>query len=356
MKLTVERESLKSAMGLLAPVAKRGASLPVLSCVLLRAGRGGLVLTASNLEQTLRVRVAADVDAGGEVCVSAALLAKLAGEMDGDTVALAWDAGAGKLTVECGGFTGALLTVNADDFVPIPAVKGVEIPAAAEMFDIHPFASTDETRFVLCGVHLGATADGPLSAVATDGKRLAVARFDAPGAAVDITIPTEACRLFARLCGGGTGATLVTDGKFARLTAPGGVEATTNLIQGNYPNWRQVVPTQFSGGASFETPHLFREALHRVALLTDEKSIAVKLAFDNGAVEMRAAAADVGEAAETVPAMLTGKPCAVALNPEMLLPALARAGSYEIRYSDGMSPVVVEGGAFCAVVMPMRIA
>jgi DNA polymerase-3 subunit beta len=339
-------------MALLAPVAK-GGTLPVLSAVLIEAApKGGVILTASNLDQTLRVKCAADVAEAGDLCVSAALLNKLAGEMDGDTVALT--VGADKaLALACGSFAGRVLGMAADEFPPIPRVKGTSFAVTADPFTLAAFASEDETRHILNGVHLEAAESRPLVAVATDGKRLAAMQFDAPGAAVNVTVPTDACKLFAKLAAGG--ATLTTDGKMAVLTA-GGLQATTKLIEGTFPNWRQVVPTGHKGAVVFETPHLFAEAVRRVALLTDEKSAAVRLGIAAGKVTVSAAAADVGSAQETVAAQVDGPAVTVACNPAYLLAAIGRPAQYALRYEDVLSPVVVEGGAFMSVIMPMRVA
>jgi DNA polymerase-3 subunit beta len=178
-------------------------------------------------------------------------------------------------------------------------------------------------------------------------------QFDAPGAPVNVTVPSVACKLFAKLAAGG--ATMTTDGKMAVLTA-GGLQATTKLIEGTFPNWRQVVPTGHKGAVVFETPHLFAEAVRRVALLTDEKSAAVRLGIAAGKVTVSAAAADVGSAQETVAAQVDGPAVAVACNPAYLLAAIGRPAQYALRYQDELAPLVVEGGAFTAVIMPMRVA
>jgi len=350
MKATMERDTLKNAMALLAPVAK-GGTLPVLSAVLMEAGKGGITLTASNMEQTLRVTCPAVVDEPGDLCVSAALLNKLAGEMDGDTVALTVKDKA--LSLACGDFSGRVLGMAADDFPPVPRVKGTAIAVTAEPFTLEPFASNDETRYNLTGVHFEASAKRPLTAVATDGRRLAAMQFDAPGVALDIIIPSPACKLFAKLAA--AGATLTTDGKQAMLTAAG-VSATTKLIEGTYPNWRQVVPTGHKGAVVFETPHLFAEAVRRVALLTDEKSSSVKLDIRAGKVHLSAAAADLGSASEAVAADVQGPAVTVGVNPAYLLAAISRPSQYILRFQDDVSPLVIEGGAFTAVVMPMRLA
>ena len=351
MKMTVNRSDLETLTATLAPLARHG-TLPALNCLLIEAGKKGARMAASNLDQYVRMDAAAEVADPGEVCVSAGLLAKLAKEMDGEAVTMETDGAVLRLT--CGGFDGKLLTIAAEDFVAVPKCKGDAFPIPADAFKLVPFASTDETRHVLNWVHLEAELAETLTAVATDGRRLAAMQFDSTPVAVGCTVPSTACGLFAKLAAAGN-ATLAADNSTAVLTAPG-VMASTKLIEGTYPNWRQVVPTWLSGEVFFEEPHLFIEAVRRVALLCNEKSAAVKLTLGKDSIKVSVATADVGEACETVKARINGGQEVIAVSPDYLLSAVSRPAQFVIRYADATSPLVIEGGAFTAVVMPMRVA
>lgn len=349
MKVTVDRASLSATLNTLAPLA-RGGTLPVLSCYHIAAKAGKLQVSATDLSTHVTAVLPAEAEPG-EICVSAARLRAIIDRLECADVALVADGGA--LTINGGGFAGKLLGIAGDDFpAPARAEKGVSIPVTADLFKLAPFASTDETRYVLCGVHLEAAAGGPLRTVATDGRRLAVLTGDNVPAEVSATLPTAACNLFTKLAA--AGGTLTVGPNFARLDVPG-FAASTKLVEGGYPNWRLVIPTEMKTRVTAD-PHALTEALRRVALVCSEKSSAVKAAIGKGAITLSAASADVGEAQEQVAAEIDGPGLTVACNPEYLLAALTKAGVFELRLTDEMSPIVVEGGAFLAVVMPMRVS
>jgi len=137
-----------------------------------------------------------------------------------------------------------------------------------------------------------------------------------------------------------------------------GVFLATKIIEGNYPNYRQVIPQESKERITLERVS-FHSAVHRVSLLASDKSNSVKLIFSKNNIEIMANTPEVGEAKESVPVVYKGKEFAIAFNPEFLLAPLRNLAEDEVflDLSDEMSPGVIKiPGPFLYVLMPMRVS
>jgi DNA polymerase-3 subunit beta len=218
--------------------------------------------------------------------------------------------------------------------------------------------SSDETRYVLNGIYTS-FRDGKMTLVATDGRRLAMAESDLEFPAsheTDVIIPTKAVQELQRLLG--------TEGELSlRLSdnqvsiSVGDTLLVSKLIEGNYPNYRQVIPSDAN-----ERVELPREALldtvRRVSLLASDKSSSVKLVFGDNKVEISANSPDVGEAREEMLVKYEAKQIQVAFNPEFMMAPLRNLETETVYLDliDEMSPGVIRiDGSFLYVLMPMRV-
>jgi DNA polymerase-3 subunit beta len=217
--------------------------------------------------------------------------------------------------------------------------------------------STDETRYVLNGI-LFSFKNDKLTMVATDGRRLAMAEQEVEfpqSNEVDFIVPTKAVNELSRLLGDKGEVIIRVTGSQVGFELEGGFLAS-KLIEGNYPNYRQVIP-----GEAKEKITLGREtflrAISRVSLLASDKSNSVKLQFTPGNVEIVASSPEIGEARESLAINYKGAEITIAFNPEFLMAPLRNlvADDIVLHLIDEISPGVIRtGGNFLYVLMPMR--
>jgi DNA polymerase-3 subunit beta len=218
--------------------------------------------------------------------------------------------------------------------------------------------STDETRYVLNGIFTS-FRDGKMTLVATDGRRLAMVDSDLEFPAsheTDVIIPSKAVQELQRLLGDSGELILkLNDNQISFVI--GDTLLCSKLIDGNYPNYRQVIP-----GDSNERVVISREALletvRRVSLLSSDKANSVKLVFSENRIEVTANSPDVGEAQESMDVIYQGPPMQIAFNPEFLQAPLRALDSEQVYLDliDEMSPGVLRiEGTFLYVLMPMRV-
>ena len=219
-------------------------------------------------------------------------------------------------------------------------------------------ASTDETRYVLNGV-LCSFKDGKLTMVATDGRRLALVEqeIEFPQEAErDLVVPSKAVtELLHSLADEGPLKIHAVTNQIA--FEYGDALVVSKLIEGPYPNFRQVIPSQCDERITLEREALMT-AVRRVALVTNEKSNSIKLGFGKNRLKISVVTPEVGEAHETLPIKYTGKEIAVAFNPEFILDPLKSLANDEIyiELTDELSPGVMKCDVpFIYVLMPMRV-
>jgi DNA polymerase-3 subunit beta len=199
-----------------------------------------------------------------------------------------------------------------------------------------------------------------LTLVATDGRRLALVDLDLEfpkSQEVDLIVPTKAVIELQRL--------LHEEGDMKVSVGDNQIAFELNesflvskLIEGNYPNYRQVIPSEAKERVTLER-ETFLNAARRVSLLASEKSNSVKLIFTKGNIDIVANTPDVGEAKESLPVMYKGKEFSIAFNPEFLMAPLRNLSEDEIYLDliDEMSPGVIKiSGPFLYVLMPMRLS
>jgi DNA polymerase-3 subunit beta len=199
-----------------------------------------------------------------------------------------------------------------------------------------------------------------LTLVATDGRRLALVDLDLEfpkSQEVDLIVPTKAVIELQRLLRE-EGDMKVTVGDNQIAFELNESFLVSKLIEGNYPNYRQVIPSEAKERVTLER-ETFLNAARRVSLLASEKSNSVKLIFTKGNIDIVANTPDVGEAKESLPVMYKGKDFSIAFNPEFLMAPLRNLSEDEIYLDliDEMSPGVIKiAGPFLYVLMPMRLS
>jgi len=257
----------------------------------------------------------------------------------------------------------------ADEFPPLPKFKDdkkVSLPQEniRGMIRKTSFAvSTDESRYVLNGIFIS-LKEGKMTFVATDGRRLALVDEEvdiSEKSAGEFIVPAKAVNELNRLLQDKGDVELKfgeNQASFALKNETGfSVLLITKLIEGNYPNYRQVIPGEAKERIGVGREELV-QALRRAEIMTSEKANSVKLAFGKNLLTITANSPEVGEARETMAINYKGKELAIAFNPRYLIDPLNALTEDEvfIELIDELSPGVVKiNGPFLYVVMPMRL-
>jgi len=344
-------------------------TLPILSNVLLRAEGDKLEFTATDLDVTVSRTVEAKVKKPGSSTVPVKKLFGIVRELNGNEIDLEVD-DKNITTIRSGSSFYKIHGLSADEFPPLPKFKEnkkVKLPqeTVKGMMRKTSFAiSTDESRYVLNGIFLS-LKDHKMTMVATDGRRLALVDEEVENSEKsqgEFIVPAKAVSELNRLFqdkgdveikfSENQAAFTLTDDKGASVLV------ITKLIEGNYPNYRQVIP-----GEAKERIALVREeflhALKRAEIMTSEKSNSVKMTFTKNRLEITANSPEVGEAKESLAINYKGKDMAIAFNPKYMIDPLNALEQDEvfIELIDELSPGVLKiNGPFLYVVMPMRLS
>ncbi len=372
MKFTIERASLLRSLGHVQSVVERRNTIPILNNVLMRAAKGALTLTATDMELAISESVAAETGADAAITAPAHTFYDIVRKLpDGAQVEVESGDGDSQITVRSGRYTSQLACLPAADF---PALGDDDLPtgftlpadAAKALIDHTRFAiSTEETRYYLNGIYLhAAKRDGTpvLRAVSTDGHRLA--RFDVPlpkGAAdmPGIIVPRKMVSEWRKLIDE-TDADIVVGLSDAKIRISfDDVTLASKLIDGTFPDYDRVIPQGNEHTMAVPCKE-FRDAVDRVSTISTEKSRAVKLAIKKGAVTLSASSLDQGSAEEEVEIAYDGAAMDVGFNSRYLMDIAQQiqGETAEFRLGDAASAAIVgdpDDANALYVLMPMRV-
>jgi DNA polymerase-3 subunit beta len=374
MKLSIEKGELQRGLGRIQAIVEKRNSMPILANVLLEAEKDGesgtLRLAATDLEVGIRGSHPAKVAKPGSVTVSARKLYDIVRELPDEPVQLEGTSNA-YLEIACSRARFSLAGAAADEYPSLPEFSPerlVKIPAPVLSVMIERTmyaASVDETRYNLNGVFFEVDIErGKVRMVATDGHRLAqVDRAIGPeveGLASGVIVPRKGLAELKRLVDEDDAEEVEIgfEGN-SGLARRGGVTLVMRLIEGEFPNYRQVIPTASEHTLTLPSEVLVH-ALRRVVLLSSERSRAVKLELSDSKLTMSSNNPDLGEAHEELDVDFAGPEVAFGFNARYLLDALGALGAKEVRVGlrDGNSPITLQptdDPDALAVVMPMRL-
>jgi len=364
MKLSVSKEKLLEGLQTVQNVVSTRTTLPILSNVLLEAADGQLRLTTTDLDVGMRGAIEAAIEKPGAATLPARRLFTIVRELPSAEILLEVDSKS-VASIRCGPSFFKILGLPQEEFPPLPKFEGAKTFTLRQK-DLKDglrktayAISTDETRYVLNGI-LFSFKDNKLTLVATDGRRLALVDIELEfprSHEVDIILPTKAVTELARLVSEeGDIKMSVSENQVAFEVD--GTLLVSKLIEGNYPNYRQVIPPEAKERITLERES-FLNTVHRVSLLSSEKSNSVKLVFSRNNIDIMANTPEVGEARESLPVSYKGRDFSVAFNPEFLMAPLRNLPNDEVFLDliDEMSPGVIKvQSPFLYVLMPMRIS
>jgi DNA polymerase-3 subunit beta len=353
-------------------VEKRG-TMPILSNILLETGEkpsNSLRVSATDLEIALVAEGTAEVKSAGRVAVNARNLYEIVKEAPEEMIHLSKKGDLG-IEVASGKSRFRVVGMNPAEFPTLPQVSSKdEIPIEADEFEemiakTFYAASTDETRYTLNGLYLVRTPNGDkagLRVVATDGHRLAYAEREIGGKwnlPKGIILPRKGVAEVKNLIGSGEGNLSVAIDERAIVFRRGKISLTVRLIEGDFPNYEQVIPKKSEKIVSVDRS-LLMGAMRRASIMTSDQARGVRLNFGTGLVEVSASHPDLGEASEEIPIDYKGATFQVGFNPRYFLDVLSVLEDEKLvlELKDEISPCVIRSEfdrGFLALVMPMRI-
>ena len=376
MKLTITKSELNRGLSRIQAIVEKRNSMPILANVLLEARLpdgdreiGTLELAATDLEVGIRGLHPAEVETAGGLTISAKKLFEIIRELPDESIHLESTAN-NYLGIQCARARFTLAGTSAEEYPTLPAftperVVPVQATVLSQMIERTMYAaSVDETRYNLNGVYLEVREGGQLRMVATDGHRLGcvdrVIGPEAAGLASGVIIPRKGLAELKRLVDEDDAGEieLAFEGNNG-LARRGDVTLVMRLIEGEFPDYAQVIPKQLDHQLVIATDPLLH-ALRRVSLLSSERSRAVTLSLTDGRLEISSSNPDLGDAREELDIDYAGKPLTVGFNSKYLIDALGVSGAKEVRFGlhDDLSPaqlVPTDDDGTLAVVMPMRI-
>jgi DNA polymerase-3 subunit beta len=364
VKFRCERDVLVEALGTTGrAVANRGGSLPVLSGVRAELTGDRLSMTGSDLDLTISVEVTVSPDSEGVAVIPARLASDIVRALEPGAVVVEVEGDEARITSGRSQFSLRLLPADEFPRLAEPAADAVTLGAAdfaAALRQVVPAASADDSRPILTGVLLAAEEAG-LRLVATDSYRLAVR--DLPGTSVlregqQVLVPSRALAELGRALGSAEEITLRLGERDASFEV-GGTRLTTRLIEGEFPNYRGLIPSSQPNRLTVGREPLL-DAIRRVKLLAREAT-PVRLAMQADGLELIAVTQDVGQAHEELDAKYEGAELTVAFNPEYLLQGVEVTPGDEVSIEtvDALKPAVIrslESSDFLYLLMPVRVS
>ena len=364
MKLTINKEDILQGLQQVQPIVNSRTTLPILANVLLRADDKNLWLTTTDLEVSVQTTCAAKVAKKGSTTLPVRKLLSIIRELNANDVSIELDDKHHAL-LECGASYFKIIGIAEDEFPPLPEFEAgktytLDQGVFKEMLRNSAYAaSNDETRYILNGVLLSFKGD-KLTVVATDGRRLALVEQEVEfpkDAEVDLVVPSKTIdELVKNLGDEGTLKIQASENQISFEFD--NVLVLSKLIDGTYPNFRQVIPASSEHRITLEREQLM-DAVRRVALLTSDKSNSIRLTFDKNLLEISAVTPELGEARENIPIKYDGKQVAIAFNPDFVVAPLRQITSDEVFFemTDELSPGIIKCDIpFLYVLMPMRIS
>jgi DNA polymerase-3 subunit beta len=363
LHVTCSKSELASALGVVARAVSTRGAVQVLGGILLRAEEGKLTLAATDMEISLRSSVGDEIAGDASVVVPGRLLTDLVRLLPEETVTLAHEEGEGVLSVTSGSHSSRLNVYSAEDFPRLPpldvALHRVETGALLETIDkVGRAASRDESRPVLTGILVRFEGE-QLVMAATDSYRLAVKEtpLSASGPDLEAIIPARALQELVRIASGSDDVGLGVHENHVIFSA-GEVWLTSRRIDGQFPNYKQLLPETFE--IEIDTPRApLLEVVRRAGLMA-QRNAPLRLRFAEGELTISAQTQDVGEAVESIPVDFSGEALEIGFNPEFLREGLEAVAGDTVRLKliNRLRPGLVAAPeeSFWYLIMPIRLA
>lgn len=365
MKLRCERDVLVETLGTAGrAVPGRSGTLPVLGGVRLSVEGDALEVTGTDLDLTISVQATVNGGGDGIVVAPGRLVTDIVRALEPGAVTL--EADDEELRIASGRSHFTVRTHPAGDFPRLPVPTGDTVTLPVEGFiealrQVTRAASGEDTRPILTGVLMAAENDG-LRLVATDSYRLAVRDLRGIGVLAEgqhVLVPSRALNELMRLLSGPAGEVALRLGAHDVTFTTGPVSLTTRLIEGEFPNYRQLIPSGYPNRLIVGREPLL-DAVRRVKLLVKDATTPVRIALRPTGIELTVITGD-GKATEEVDAKYEGAEMTVAFNPSYLSEGVEAIAGDEVALDtlDALKPATlrpIDGDDYLYLLMPVRVS
>jgi DNA polymerase-3 subunit beta len=363
LRITCTKDELVQGLALVGRAVSSRTAIQILSGVLLEASGDELRLAATDMELSLRSNVAAQVEGDGAVVLPGRTVIDIVRLLPADEVTIEHRASESVVHIASGSASYTLHTYNAEDFprLPDPAESqtfAVDREALLETIGrVARAASRDEARPVLTGVLVQFAGDRLVMA-ATDSYRLAVKETSLASEAPELEaiVPSRALQELSRIAGDTDEIAVGVQENQVLFSTPG-VWLTTRRIDGQFPNYRQLLPETFEYELLIPREELL-DVVRRAAVMI-QRATPLQLRFAEGELTVTARTHEVGESRESLPAPFSGEPLEIGFNAEFLREGLESVEGDDVRLKliSPLRPAVLtdEGGDFTYLVMPIRL-
>ncbi|MBR4597335.1 MAG: DNA polymerase III subunit beta [Opitutales bacterium] len=376
MKFKINKEHFSIGLKQVSNVVSSKPQMPILNNVLIKAEKGRVLLTTTNLDLGIRCSITAEVEEEGDITLPVKRLEKIVASTPEKEITIeSSDGQTAKIRsgrYEAPRFNG----LKSEEFPPLPSFvdqhsfEFSSLELSSMLRSVSYAQSNDENRYILNSVFFNFDA-GKLTLVATDGRRLALISRDVPmsdGDEGSIILPAKTVAELEKL---------LTQGKSVKISfnerqvafdialaddseskgLAGSIYLVSKIVEGSYPNYKQVIPKETDRRIKIER-ELMSETVQRVSIITNEKQNSVKLRISENALEISAQSVEFGESREVIDVEYSGPEVTIGFNPEFLLSPLRNLTKDEIffEFKDEMSPGVFKTlDNFICVVMPLRV-
>src|SRR5213082_1114518 len=363
LRITASKDELVSALGVVARAVSTRTSVQILSGILLEAQGSELRLAATDMELSLRATVQAQVEGDGAIVLPGKTLADIARLLPSDEVTIEHKPAEAVAHITSGSASYTLHMYNPEDFPRLPELGAVQTFSVDReslletITRVARAASRDESRPVLTGILVSFTG-GKIVMAATDSYRLAVKETDLAGSTPELEaiVPSRALQELARIATSGD-AVEVGVHENQVVFATDGVWLTTRRIDGQFPNYRQLLPEQFEHELTLPRAELL-EVVRRAAVMI-QRATPLQLRFADGELTVLARTHDVGESQESMPVGFSGDTLEIGFNADFLRDGLESVDGDDVRLKliSPLRPAVIqgEGDDFTYLVMPIRL-
>jgi DNA polymerase-3 subunit beta len=340
VKVSCLQENLQRALAQVSRAVATKTALPVLSNVLLVAEQGRLKIAATDLHIGITTSIPAGIEEEGRITVDARLMLEFVNTLPSEPVELSTTGARAMLTVRSGRNTASINGIDADDFPVMPSLSDDAVTIEIEpghfremVAQVELAAAADDSRPVLAGVLTKVEGDR-ITFAAADGFRLAVREGTLPTAGPDkleAIVPAKALRELARIVGDQTEPVriAITPSQSQLVAQAGETEFLSSLIEGSFPDYRQIVPKDFTVRVEIDRDQ-FMAAVRRASYFARDNNDVIRIAvkpgeqeFDLGTLEVSATAAERGNSQSVLDASVTGEGFQIAFNARYLSDVLA---------------------------------
>jgi DNA polymerase-3 subunit beta len=362
LRITASKDDLVQALGVVSRAVSTRTSVQILSGILLEAREGELRLAATDMELSLRATLPAQLEGDGAIVLPGKTLVDIARLLPSDEVVIEHRPTESVVHITAGSASYTLHTYNPEDFPRLPELDAVSTfsvdrePLLETIGRVARAASRDESRPVLTGI-LVQFAGGKIVMAATDSYRLAVKETPTETATeLEAIVPARALQELARIATSGDEVEVgVHENQVIFSTS--GVWLTTRRIDGQFPNYRQLLPEAFEHELTLPRAELL-DMVRRASVMI-QRATPLQMRFAEGEVTVIARTHEVGESKESMPAPFTGEPLEIGFNADFLRDGLESLEGDDVRVKliSPLRPAVIqgEGDDFTYLVMPIRL-